>query len=401
MRTLICARAYPPDIAGGGEISTKLIAEGISQLGEEVHVLTFTDDQARTDSVQGVEVHRIQCPNAYWSIHSKSQNRAKKIAWHVSQAFRRTPPLAIQQAIQQIKPAILHTSTIEDFGPSTWTWAKNHGMVTVHSLRSYNLLHRQATLYDPKRDCEISPDFLSKPKKHFSRSLCGVIGISQCILEKHLQHGFFSNAKTKVIGNPISNPIEPAKNDTKPTGIIRLGILGRISPEKGIAPFLDCLNATEPNADWTLQIAGDGPEHLIKSLKRRCVDLPVQWLGWQKSQSFLETLDLLVVASRWHEPFGRIVVEAFAAGVPVLCLRRGAMPELIQEGVTGWMVKEWSWAAIKHAINHCRKLDRRIIQAAAERFTVQRIAQQHLAFYQTLMESNAATGVASGSVAET
>jgi glycosyltransferase involved in cell wall biosynthesis len=57
-----------------------------------------------------------------------------------------------------------------------------------------------------------------------------------------------------------------------------------------------------------------------------------------------EVLDLMkraafvVVPSIWHEPFGRIVIEAYACGTPVLATRMGGLSEIIKDGVTGWLV---------------------------------------------------------------
>ena len=384
-RILICARGYPPDVAGGGEISTELIARGLKQLGADVHVLTFTQQESRVDHVNGVQIHRLKCPNIYWSILASEQPPWKKLAWHLSQSFRLTPPLSIRQAIEGIQPSILHSSTIEDFGPGLWRWAKSQGLVTVHSLRSYNLLHRQGTLYDAKLDREIGTDFLSLPKSFYAKALDGVIGISQCILNKHLENGFFPHAKTTVIGNPIDEPIDIVTPQT--AFPIRMGILGRIAPEKGIENFLQSLSRVRNCPPWSLEIAGMGEDDYIAKLRHSASNMPVKWKGWQSSREFLASLDLLVVPSRWHEPFGRIVVEAYSIGLPVLCLRRGAMPELVIEGKTGWIVEQWAPHSIESAIANCRMLDRKFIRSTAEKYTVTEIAQQHLAFYRKLAES--------------
>jgi glycosyltransferase involved in cell wall biosynthesis len=50
-----------------------------------------------------------------------------------------------------------------------------------------------------------------------------------------------------------------------------------------------------------------------------------------------EKIDVLAVPSLWHEPFGRVAIEAMAWGIPVIASRRGGLPEIVQPGVNGWL----------------------------------------------------------------
>ncbi len=382
MRVLLCAMAYPPDILGGGEISTRLLAEGLTENGIDVTVLTFTDGEDTREQVNGVAVHRIQCPNIYWSFHSREQPFRRKIRWHLSQAYRRTIPAAIRHAVADADPQIVHTSTIEDFGGGFWRWAKDSGYVTVHTLRSHCLLHRSANMYDAKHDRALTPDLLAGPKRQASKSVDGVVGISNDILQRHLGYHFFPNAATAVIGNPFDG--EASDSRLRSDGEVRLGVLGRIEPDKGIQPLVDQLRDCPSNQPWRLWIAGSGDPSYVQSVRDRSRDLPVEFVGWTDSRPFLQQLDLLIIPSRCHEGFGRGVVEAYSVGLPVLCLRRGGLPELVIEGETGWVLDEWSAAGLADAIRGCRELtsDRMLEQAA--KFSVEKITRQYIDFYETL-----------------
>jgi glycosyltransferase involved in cell wall biosynthesis len=61
----------------------------------------------------------------------------------------------------------------------------------------------------------------------------------------------------------------------------------------------------------------------------------VRFLGFTRAEEFYRQLDVLVVPSLWHEPFGMVVIEAFAHGVPVVGSRRGGIPEIVGDGRTG------------------------------------------------------------------
>ncbi len=87
------------------------------------------------------------------------------------------------------------------------------------------------------------------------------------------------------------------------------------------------------------------------------------------------------------EPFGLSVVEAMACGTPVIAFRRGSMPEVIDEGVTGFIVDDVPGAVA--AVSSAAALDRRAVAArAAERFGVDRMVEQYLAAYRKVLASS-------------
>jgi glycosyltransferase involved in cell wall biosynthesis len=86
----------------------------------------------------------------------------------------------------------------------------------------------------------------------------------------------------------------------------------------------------------------------------------------------------------FDEPFGLSVVEALACGTPVIATNRGSMPELIDHGVTGFLVD--SVDAAVEAIDRVGEIDRAACRAAvAARFTVDRMADRYLNLYRSLL----------------
>ncbi len=86
----------------------------------------------------------------------------------------------------------------------------------------------------------------------------------------------------------------------------------------------------------------------------------------------------------FEEPFGLSVVEAMACGTPVIAYRRGSMPELIEDGVTGFLVDSFDKAI--SAVGRVGEIDRAACRrAVAERFTVDRMADQYLDLYRKLL----------------
>ena len=88
-----------------------------------------------------------------------------------------------------------------------------------------------------------------------------------------------------------------------------------------------------------LLLAGAGEPDYERGLRDRCAGVPgkVTFLGVVPPRELFEQIDVLAVPSLWREPFGRIVIEANAWGIPVVASRRGGLPEIVDDGVTGFL----------------------------------------------------------------
>lgn len=174
-----------------------------------------------------------------------------------------------------------------------------------------------------------------------SEGISAVVGISEYILRRHIELGFFSNVQDQsVIYNATRGGREMAvgaclQQWARDQPSLRFGYLGRIAPEKGVEVVLDGFSAVPPTVSMVLRIAGCGDLKYTRNLRTRFLDPRISWLGYVEAAEFFDGIDVLLVPSLWHEPMGRIIVEAFSHGVPVIAANRGAIPELVSDGITG------------------------------------------------------------------
>jgi glycosyltransferase involved in cell wall biosynthesis len=170
-----------------------------------------------------------------------------------------------------------------------------------------------------------------------------------------------------------------------------LAFLGRIAPEKG----LDKAIMIAERVGLPLRIAakidfadrGYFKEHIAPLLKSSVRAEYIGEIGETEKESFLGGALAVLFPIDWPEPFGLVMIEAMACGTPVIAFNRGSVAEVIEHGVTGFIVESVSEAteAAKQAIT----LDRALIRATFERrFTAETMAIGYEAAYQTLLEMN-------------
>jgi len=175
-----------------------------------------------------------------------------------------------------------------------------------------------------------------------------------------------------------------------------LAFLGRLTAEKGPEDAIRIARA----ARLPLRIAAKIPRaetaYFKKRLEPHIDGEHVQLVGEvddAKKQPFLAEAAALLFPIDWPEPFGLVMIEAMACGTPVIAYRSGSVPEVIEDGLTGFVVENED-EAVK-AIGKLGRLDRRKVRARfEERFSVSRMARQYEDRYRALAAAAASTGEA-------
>src|SRR5437762_12244209 len=167
-----------------------------------------------------------------------------------------------------------------------------------------------------------------------------------------------------------------------------LAVLGRIAPEKGV----DRAIRIAIRCGIPLKIAAKvdrADQDYYDTLIKPMIDHPlVEYIGeigdHEKSDCLSGAIGLLVPID-WPEPFGLVMIEAMACGTPVIAYNRGSVAEIIDEGLTGFVVEDEISAVAR--VDRLAGLDRGAIRKQFEaRFTARRMALDYLAAYRGLME---------------
>ncbi|CCD86266.1 conserved protein of unknown function [Bradyrhizobium sp. ORS 285] len=165
-----------------------------------------------------------------------------------------------------------------------------------------------------------------------------------------------------------------------------LAFLGRLTADKGPEDAIRIARA----ARMPLRIAAKIPraeggyfrEKIEPQIDGKQIQL-VGEVGDDAKQPFLAGAAALLFPIRWPEPFGLVMIEAMACGTPVIAYHSGSVPEVIDHGVTGFIVESETQAV--EAVERLAQLDRRRVRARfEERFTAERMARDYLRHYHSL-----------------
>jgi len=331
MNILMLHNSY---VLHGGE-DESFAAEALMLLdaGHHVETIHVKNEEVRGLAAVQVALESIWSRESYQLVDEKLSERAFDVL-HVQNFF---PKLS----------------------PSVYAAARKHGVAVVQSLRNYRLLCPAVTLF---RDGKICEDCLHKTFKYpgvvhgcyrnsvlSSAAVAAMTGIHAVrgtwreAVDLYISLSESSRAKFVEAGLPAEkivvkgNVVHP---DPRPGGGPGAGagnvlFVGRLTREKGLETLLAAWEQLE--TAWRLKIVGAG--QLAPEVEAFCGrHKNAEWLGMKSTAEVYELMgaaSLLVFPSEWYEPFGRVAIESFAKGTPVVASNMAAMAEVVEDGRTG------------------------------------------------------------------
>lgn len=322
---------------GGAEISVQTLAEEQQKNGIETIVITLSDKNC-IDFVNGVKVYYIRHPNFYWIYKPDRKIKILVPLRHILSIKNPFMDRKLEEIIRLENPDIVHTNNLIGLSYFFWKAVKKNKKPLVHTLRDYYLLCWKSSLYSKNKNCGSlcrTCRLLSFPKKFFSKYVDAVAGTTNFILRRHFDEGFFLDCKKYMIGSPIKTcmNIFPKKVTNNP---LTFAFIGLINKTKGIEELLEIFSVPAFNSN--LIVLGKGSNNNYEEdLKSRYSSENIRFMGFSDIPGFMPKIDVIIVPSLWNEPFGRVIIEAYSYGIPVIGSRRGGIPELVEDGRTGFI----------------------------------------------------------------
>jgi glycosyltransferase involved in cell wall biosynthesis len=312
--------------SGGAENLIRVLCQGLVDKGHQVTVLSFDPNQESARH----ENSTINLINHAPSLYRLSPyNR-----WNMTIEALGTDPAdrsleIFLDLVDQKDFDVVNTHQLHGINRGIWRAAAERGLPVVHTIHDYYLLCPQGSMYRGNRRCAKQCWFCriwSRNNKSFSRNVRAIGAPSQYVLDKHVNHGFFTHSYARVIRVASIHRGFTPRQTLRPHSPLRLGFIGRLHRVKGLEKLLAMLRASAMPS-YELYIAGAGNEHYTAFLKESAAGLPIKWMGWLDRETFFPEIDVLVVPSLWDEPGGMVISEAMHYGVPALASDRGGLGE--------------------------------------------------------------------------
>lgn len=385
---------YFPNEVGGAERVLRSLAEYTLQQGHRPVVITLDRrSEARVEELEGVRIYYMGLANIYWPFDDSAQPVGLKAVWHALNSYNPVMARKVEEILEEEDPDLVHTHNLSGFSASVWPIAGDRGVPVVHTVHDYQLVC-VSSMYRNGRNCRdrcVRCRGLGWPRRRLSVHVDAVTGCSQHVLERHRRAGYFPEADGwQAVPNfhDLEIASDPSGRDSPGQREWRLGYIGRLRPEKGVEWMLESLDSfKQVRHDWEIRVAGTGEREYETRLKERFRGEYVSFCGHVDPTEFLDGIDVLVVPSLWHEPFGIVVVEAFARGVPVVAASRGGIPEVVSPGDTGLLFDPGNPTELHQALDelleHPDTVERMARNAVerAEEFTTERILPRYLKVY--------------------
>lgn len=323
-------------------------------------------------------------------------------------AYRR-----VREAIRVHRPDIVHVhNTFPLASPAVVHAAKAEGVPVVMTLRNYRLLCVNALFFREGEVCETCLGRLPwrgvlhkcyRESRATSSVVAGMltlhwvlgtwglvdrfIALTEFARKKFVEGGLPAE---KVVVKP--NFVHPDLGPGEGRGGYAL-FVGRLSPEKGVRTLLKAWERLRERI--SLKVVGDGP--LVKEVHLATQRVQeVEWLGRKSLEEVYALMGeaaFLVFPSEWYETFGRVAIEAFAKGTPVIASDLGAVGEVTKNGRNGLHFRpgdpEDLAAKVEWLLSHPQELARMRREARAEyeaKYTAERNYEQLMAIYHGVLE---------------
>lgn len=368
------AELYPPDYGGGAAVYIQEVCRFQAEQGHDVRVLCVNTSaeaveySVKTDFDGSVRVERVKIPfrerdPGGWHLSISQWRRHKSDALRIAEDILRTwQPDVVQfhtpyTLIEEILPSVTKRDLpVVGMLHCAWLICPRLNLIKsptgdscsgpapvkcLHCLYSYwDGSNAKSLVKLPWRAAKLgaSPAYRLRERDLARRQVDGLIGYSKYMADTHRDH---INGEVVHISLGVDMDGLPPERPVRPRNPVRFGFAGGFQEHKGIWDVLDTVKSLKDKG-FAFELHAWGPNQSVAPLAERGIEDVVFLHGMfeppDKWKIYAE-MDVLLMATRRAEPYGRVVQEAAAMGVPTIAPAVGGITEQIDHEVNGFLFK--------------------------------------------------------------
>ncbi len=361
MKICLISNLYGDNARGGAERVVQAEAAALAAAGHQVTVIAGSaaagrDDGSADPQAPGVKVVRYRPANIFFYSDAGRHGFFVRLVWHLLDIFNRSSARRLTELLRRESPDVVHTHNLMGLGFLAPRAIRKLKIRHIHTLHDVQLLHPSGLLDAAalRRPGPAARVYIALMKRLFG-SPAVVISPSRFLLDRHRERGFFKNSAAAVLPNPAPTSAEASVG--RPPGSPVFLFVGQVEEHKGIRFLLDAWAEWPGSARAVLEIAGDGARG--DELRELTKDAPgIRWLGRLEGEALRQAYDrasYAVLPSLVIENHPTVIGESFSRGTPVIAAASGGIPELVADGVDGFLFAPGDRAGLIAALDRAEK----------------------------------------------
>jgi len=367
MRVLVVTNTFPPGYAGGAEISNYHTCQGLRKTGVDCSILVLNNRRAQAldewYEFDGIPVHRVD-------FVTRKRTALRDV-------FDKRIYLVVLSALRKLQPDLVHVHNVSGATLAPYLACRRAGVPVVNTLHDLwllcpnNMLYRKdGSFCDPTQyphgcgDCFQRYDYWGDIgwRRRLFKTLTGnvacFISPSQAVIDRHVEAGY-SRERFRLVRLGFEDKTPRLPQHPTVRGLVEMARRYRVIvfagggvEIKGARVLLKAVPVLLSHVErLRIVIAGGGDKKVLNQFHSYAP--AVQVLGkvpFQEMRNLFGAGDLTVLPSVWHENSPVVIFESFQRGTPVLASDFGGIPELIQEGRTGYLFARGNAGALAEKV---------------------------------------------------
>ncbi|OGY42590.1 MAG: hypothetical protein A2Y82_01755 [Candidatus Buchananbacteria bacterium RBG_13_36_9] len=361
MKICLINNLYKPYRRGGAEVVFSNIVKELQKDGQDVFVITISAKPEKTNffvaAMDNIRIYRFYPKNIFSFIDINQQPVWKRAIWHIIDTFNIHSYRQVRKILKKEKPDLVLSHNLKGLGYLTLAAIKSLKIKNIHTLHDVQLINPSGLII---KDQEKIPwhyyGYMLICRIIFD-SPETVISPSKWLLNLYHQYGFFKKSKEIVLPNPIIlEPGDYKKVINEQT--INYLFLGQLEKHKGILLLLEVFEEFAKHNPCKLYIVGKG--RLGKELQEKYSQAAwLEFMGYipsnMLSQQVFKKVHYAILPSLCYENSPTLIYDSFNCGTPVIASAIGGSPELVQEGVNGYLFEPGNKISLLNKLNFSRQ----------------------------------------------